>query len=113
MRIVGWLESMVLGSAGRRSTLILLLIVLLMFQSSALAQTAVMPRSDWSAVLRQTPGEILIVKLKNGQKVQGPLQRVADDSLVLTRENKGFDLKRDQIISVEVTGKKKSAVKPV
>src|SRR5438132_1248984 len=113
MRIVGWLESMVLGSAGRRSTLTLLLIVLLMFQSSALAQTAVMPRGDWSAVLRQTPGEILTVKLKNGKKVQGALDHAVDDLLVLTRENKDLDLKRDQIISVAVAGKKKSVVKPV
>jgi len=94
MRISGFSASLIFGLLGRRSSLSLLLITLLLLQARAPAQTAVMPRGDWSAVLRQTPGEILIVKLKNGQKVQGPLQRVADDSLVLTRENKGFDLKR-------------------
>lgn len=113
MRTFGCLARVVFGLAGRRSSLILLLIALLMFQSSAPAQTAVMQRGDWSAVLSRTPGETLIVKLKNGKKVQGALHGAADDSLVLTRENKDLDLKRDQIVSVAVAGKQKSVVKPV
>jgi hypothetical protein len=87
-------------------------VAVLVIQSGALAQTSASLHDDWNKVLSRTPGETLIVTLKDGNKVQGALQHGSADSVVLTRGNQERDVKRDDIASVAVLGQKKSAVKP-
>src|SRR5437868_8538693 len=90
----------------------LLAVILLVLQSSAMAQTGVVPSTEWSALASRSPGETFIVKLKNGERSKGALQRASDHSVVLRRGNNDLDLKREEIASIAVSGKRKSAVKP-
>ena len=61
---------------------------------------------DWSAINSVPSGDKLLVKLKNGQSVEGSLNSFSNDALALSVKGKSMDVKRDEVLSVyHVTGK--------
>jgi hypothetical protein len=62
--------------------------------------------SDWSAINSVPNGDKLLVKLKNGQSVEGSLKSSSNDALALSVKGKSMDVKREDVLSVHhVTGK--------
>lgn len=94
----------------KRFTLVLALVASLLLPSVALAQNTSVPTSDWSALNAVTSGSKLVVKLKNGNSVEGKLSGVSDTALSLSVKSKSVDLKREDILSVYQL-RKKSATK--
>ena len=76
-----------------------LLIIMLLSSPLAMAQQPA-PSGDWSAVQNLTPGEELVVNLKDGREVKGKLISVTDAELSLTRNNKSETFSRDRIFQI-------------
>jgi len=61
---------------------------------------------DWSAINSVPSGDKLLVKLKNGQSVEGSLNSFSNDAVSLSVKGKSMDVRRDEVQSVyHVTGK--------
>jgi hypothetical protein len=84
----------------KRFTLILVLAASLLLPSVALAQDPSATTGDWSALNSVTSGSKLVVKLKNGDSVEGKLSGVSDTALSLSVKNKPVEVKRDDVLSV-------------
>ena len=97
----------------RRQLASVILIAAVLFPAvslSAQAQVATQNTGDWSAISSVPTGDRLVVKLKNGQTVEGKLSVVSDNALSLSVKGKTVDVKRDEVFSIHhVT--KKSATK--
>jgi len=86
----------------------LALIIVTTFSSTVVAgqgASSTKPFGDWSAINSVPSGDKLLVKLKNGQSVEGKLNSVSNDALSLSVKGKSMDVKKDEVLSVyHVTG---------
>ena len=70
------------------------------------AKVSAQSSGDWSAINSVPSGDKLLVKLKNGQSVEGSLNSFSNDAVSLSVKGKSMDVKRDEVLSVyHVTGK--------
>ena len=84
------------------TTITILLISLLLSPLMLTAQTNL---SDWSRLNAFPSGSKLSVKLKDGKKVEGTLQRVSDSGLSLRVKNADRELRRDDVQTVQEISK--------
>ena len=94
----------------RTVALALAFLILLTHPSISLAQHAPAP-SEWSVVKAVPPGDKLVVKLKNGQTIKGRLKAISDVHLTLARDQKSFDIDRQEVRQIHRIVPK-SAAKP-
>ena len=78
----------------------IVLLVLLVNANLAIAQSVSDSPREWEAVKAIAPGEKLIVRLKDGRKVEGTVRSVSDTLLALNRGTSTNDLNRDSISKV-------------
>jgi hypothetical protein len=83
----------------------MLLACWIFMQASATAQAAA-GADSWRPVSSRSAGEVLKIKLKDGNVVQGKFRSASDDGLVLELKNKELSLSREEIASVSVLGKR-------
>jgi hypothetical protein len=84
------------------TTITILLISLLLSPVTLMAQTNL---SDWSRLNAVASGSKLSVKLKDGKKVEGTLQRVSDSGLSLRVKNADREFRRDDVQTVHEISK--------
>lgn len=80
----------------RTVTLALAFLLLLTHPPISLAQGAHAP-NEWSVVKTVPPGDELVVKLKNGQTIKGRLRAISDIHLTLARDQRSFDIDRQDV----------------
>ena len=81
--------------------------------AAALASGAAARGDDWASVTALSPGEKLVVDLKDGRTVKGKLSRVSDEGLSLDGKGGAADVRRESVLRVYlVTGgtRRKSAL---
>jgi ferric-dicitrate binding protein FerR (iron transport regulator) len=78
----------------------IVLLALLANSNIAVAQKANDSAREWGAVKALAAGERMIVRLKDGKKLEGTLRSVSDTQLVLNRGNNSADLNRDSVSKV-------------
>lgn len=96
--------------SNRFMTGLVLITALLLAPQSLMAQTSSAATNDWSNVTALDPSSRLIVRLKNGNSIEGKLGAVTDVMLSLSAKNKVVEVNRDEVRSVHQV-KKKSATK--
>ena len=94
-------------SSRRHLGISLALIIVTTLSSTVVAgQSSTQTSGDWSAVNSVPSGDQLLVKLKNGQSVEGKLASFSNDAVSLSVKGKSVDVKKEDVLSVyHVTGK--------
>src|SRR5262249_29142098 len=94
----------------KRTIITYLLMALLAAPQGVLAQTVSDSAHDWAAVMTVHHGEKLVVKLRDGKRVEGTLSIASDTTLKLIRNNRAIDLNQVDIIRVyRVAGRSAAA----
>jgi small nuclear ribonucleoprotein (snRNP)-like protein len=55
---------------------------------------------DWSSVQALTPGEDLMIRLKDGKSIRGKLTSVTDSAVNITRKNRSETIAKDSIAEI-------------
>src|ERR1043165_8156792 len=86
----------------------LALIIVTTFSSTVVAgqgASSTQASGDWSAINSVPSGDRLLIKLKNGQSVEGKFASSSNDAVSLSVKGKSMDVKRDEVRSVyHITG---------
>jgi hypothetical protein len=73
---------------------------------TAFAQTSQPPGGNWSAVQAMATDERLIVRQKDGKRIEGKMIEASETNLTLSRNNKVVNISRDSIQQIQhVRGK--------
>jgi hypothetical protein len=83
------------------ATIVILVTSFLLSPVTLMAQVGT---SDWSRLNSVATGSTLLVKLKNGKKMDGTFSRVSDTALTLMVKNVSTQVKRDEVRSVHQVG---------
>ena len=92
---------------GKRIAVTFALITTLSSSSVTLTAQSTSPAdNDWSRVAAVETDSKLVIKLKNGETVEGKLTSASDAGLSLAVKDKPVDVKRDDVLSVSQVTKK-------
>lgn len=72
----------------------------LLTPTGALASDAAGRNDDWASVMSLSPGEKLIVDLKDGRTVRGKLTKVSGDGLTLSDRRRAAEVSRESVLRV-------------
>lgn len=75
-------------------------------QTSTVAHATTASVNDWARLSAVELESKLVVKLKDGKKVEGKLSRVSDTGLTLSVKSKPVEVKRDEVASIHWVKKK-------
>lgn len=78
------------------------LIVLLTVPTVSWSRSANDSNHDWALLMAIQPGEVLVVKMKDGKKHRGALIRASEELIVLSRDNQTTDLSRQDIYTIRL-----------
>lgn len=85
-------------------TLALLLALTLTHTTPSFAQTQTAAGGSWSAVQALTPGEKVVVRTKEGQKLEGRFEEASEHALVIKRDGETTSVERARIWRVSHKG---------
>jgi len=84
----------------------IIVVLVLSFLLSPVTLVAQTGTNDWSRLSGVATGTKLLVKLKDGKKVEGTFTAVSDTSLTLTVKKAAKEVRRDDVESVHEVSKK-------
>ena len=86
----------------KRTTLPVILVLLLVFSYSPLAFAQTASSNDWTVVQQLKTDERLIVRQKDGKQIKGRMIEATDTTLTIDRDGKPFSIPRTDVRQVHV-----------